>query len=33
MRSHRRAVATMFVRLSVGQSVWHGRTLWSYGTL
>jgi len=26
-----RAIAMMFIRLSVCQSVWDGRALWSYG--
>jgi len=29
----RRAIAMMFVCLSVRLSVWDGRALWSYGTL
>jgi len=29
VRTNRRAIAMMFVRLSVCQSVWDGRALWS----
>jgi len=33
VRMNRRAIETMFVRLSVCPSVWDLRVLWSYGAL